>query len=92
VSTKDTFVGTTKRIVSEIVGDGRLAEEGARQVRSASGPATKVGPPQGPSTLPPSTTSRSESPHMDETQFASLLGRAALKVDGTLGLDEIPKI
>jgi hypothetical protein len=31
MNAKDTVVGTAKQIVAEIVGDGRLAEEGARQ-------------------------------------------------------------
>jgi hypothetical protein len=31
MSAKDTVVGTAKQIVAEIVGDGRLAEEGSRQ-------------------------------------------------------------
>jgi hypothetical protein len=75
VSAKDTVIGTAKQIVAEIVGDGRLAEEGSCQTRSASEPATEGAP----STQPPDTALRSE-PHMDENQFASLLGRAALKV------------
>jgi hypothetical protein len=80
VNAKDTVVGTAKQIVAEIVGDGRLAEEGTRQTRSASDATAESLPPQEPSTPPPSTASLSESPHMDENQFASLLGRAALKV------------
>ena len=31
MSAKDTAIGTAKRIVAEIVGDGELAEEGSRQ-------------------------------------------------------------
>ena len=31
MNAKDTVVGTAKQIVAEIVGDGRLAEEGSRQ-------------------------------------------------------------
>jgi len=42
---KDTFVGTAKQIVAEIVGDGRLAEEGSRQ---AGGAAAYVRPRHSP--------------------------------------------
>jgi hypothetical protein len=31
MSAKDAVIGTTKRFVAEIVGDGALAEEGSRQ-------------------------------------------------------------
>lgn len=31
MSAKDTVIGTTKRLVAGIVGDGALAEEGSRQ-------------------------------------------------------------
>jgi hypothetical protein len=31
MNAKDTVAGTAKQIVAEIVGDGRLAEEGSRQ-------------------------------------------------------------
>jgi hypothetical protein len=36
MNAKDTVVGTAKQIVAEIVGDGRLAEEGLRQAREPS--------------------------------------------------------
>ena len=81
MSAKDTVVGTAKQIVAELVGDGRLAEDGARQanqggLRPRSEPAVGSLPP-GPQA---SISSQSESQLMDENQFVSLLGRAALKV------------
>ena len=84
VSAKDTVVGTAKQIVAEIVADGRLADEGARQsnkgsLRSAGEPAMGSLPPEALKP-PPSSSYQLESQHMDESQFASLLGRAALKV------------
>ena len=84
MSTKDTVIGTAKQIFAEIVGDGRLAEEGTRQTGrdygSPSGPATSDLPPQDLSKPSPSTAPRSELQHTDQNQFASLLGLAALKV------------
>ena len=41
MSAKDTAIGTAKQIVAEIVGDGRLAEEGSRQ---SSGTRHSLGP------------------------------------------------
>jgi hypothetical protein len=35
VSAKDTVIGAAKQIVAEIVGDGRLAEEGAGQAHGS---------------------------------------------------------
>jgi hypothetical protein len=78
VSAKDTAIGTAKQIVAEIVGDGRLAEEGSRQAANA--PSADGVPRSDPSTPATATTTITERPHMDEIQFASLLGRAALKV------------
>jgi hypothetical protein len=80
VSAKDTVIGAAKQILAEIVGDGRLADEGAHQIRQASDPPIERLPAQEPATTSPSTAPRSESPHMDQSQFAFLLGRAALKV------------
>jgi hypothetical protein len=84
VSAKNTVIGTAKQIVAEIIGDGRLADEGARQtggngLRPASDPATGL-VPQEQTTTPPNPAPLSELPHMDESQFASLLGRAALEL------------
>jgi hypothetical protein len=85
VSAKDTAIGTAKQIVAEIVGDGRLAEEGSRQAASA--PSADGVPRSEPSASATATTTITERPHMDEIQFASLLGRAALKVWSDLPRD-----
>jgi hypothetical protein len=84
MNAKDTVVGTAKQIVAEIVGDGRLAEEGARQVGGRDPLAATSAddgfiPPQSES--PPSDTPISQaSPLNDEDRFARLLGHGALKV------------
>lgn len=78
MSAKDTAIGTARQIVAGIVGNGRLADEGSRQAASA--PAADGVPRSEPSAPAMGTTTISERPHMDENQFASLLGRAALKV------------
>jgi hypothetical protein len=77
-------VGTAKQIVPEIVGDGRLAEEGARQAGgrdplSALNADDAFIPPQRESTPLDIPTSQA-SPLNDEDRFARLLGHAALKV------------
>lgn len=83
MSAKDTVIGTAKQIVAELVGDGRLAEEGSRQaagerfasesVKAASHSAQSRSP------QPLTEPTRTESSHMDENRFAALLGNAALK-------------
>lgn len=84
MNAKDTVVGTAEQIVAEIVGDGRLAEEGSCQAGgnrslSAHGAEADFIPPQSRST--PSDISISQAtPHNDEDRFAMLLGHAALKV------------
>lgn len=85
MSAKDTTIGTVKQIVAEIVGDGRLAREGARQAANA--PAADALPPQEPSAPTTGAATISEPAHMDENRFASLLGRAALKVWSQLPRD-----
>jgi hypothetical protein len=75
-------IGTVKKLVAEIVGDGRLAEEGARQAGggpSISIPVTNAdsGPQQRPT---PSGNPSSQASFTDEERFAMLLGHAALKV------------
>lgn len=84
MNVKDTVVGTAKQIVAEIVGDGRLAEEGSRQAggnRPLSAPDADADfiPPQRRST-PSNIPISQASPHNDEDRFARLLGHAALKV------------
>lgn len=89
MSAKDTAIGTAKRIVAEIVGDGKLAEEGSRQsngTRPLSVPDTGrddlallAGSPDGSLSV--------ASPLTDEEQFTSLLGHAALKIWSDLPRD-----
>lgn len=82
---KDAVIETAKQIVAELVRDGKLAEEGARQTsgtdhRPAEAPAKMDRLSQKPSQPTSNTASRSESSQVNEDQFASLLGLAALKV------------
>jgi hypothetical protein len=91
MSAKDTAIGTAKRIVAEIVGDGELAEEGSRQsngTRPLSAPDTgrddlallgRAGSPDGSLSV--------ASPLTDEERFTSLLGPAALKIWSDLPRD-----
>ena len=84
MNAKDTVVGTAKQIVAEIVGDGRLAEEGTRQAGGRDTLAVTSGndgfiPPQREST-PSGTPLSQASPLNNEDRFARLLGHAALKV------------
>jgi hypothetical protein len=87
MSAKDTVIGTGKRIVAEIVGDGRLAEEGARQTHESSATADAEGRPLQERTTTPNTSAYSETPLMNENRFAALLGHAALKVWSDLPRD-----
>ena len=76
MSAKDTLIGATKQIVAEILGDGRLADEGSRQ-------ASSTAPLAGAEVLDaphPNNPLHSEASRMDENRFAVLLGHAALKV------------
>ena len=59
MSTKDTVVGTAKQIVAEIVGDGRLAEEGARQTHESDRRSSPDIDPDRPS---PANTARRRHP------------------------------
>jgi hypothetical protein len=83
MNAKDTVVGTAKQIVAEIVGDGRLAEEGSRQAGGNDHPTSDADadfiPPQSRST-PSDIPISQAAPHNDEDRFAMLLGHAALKV------------
>ena len=83
MSAKDTVVGTAKQIVAEIVGDGRLAEEGSRQTAGDAFASESVEaashPPQNGSPQPLTEPIRPESSAMNENRFAALLGNAALK-------------
>jgi hypothetical protein len=83
MTTKDTVVGTTKRLIAEIVGDGALADEGSRQ---ANGTASihhsadhacsdpERNPPRAEATISNAETKT------EHDRFALLLGHAALSV------------
>jgi hypothetical protein len=83
MNAKDHVLGTAKRIVAEIVGDGRLAEEGARQTGGEIDPATvplATRDPAPPQRMPSEGSSFQTSPPDEESRFAALLGHAALNV------------
>jgi hypothetical protein len=84
VSVKDTVIGTAKQIVAEIVGDGRLAEEGAHQTHAA--PTDADGGLCRRESLFQTPSAYSET-SMDENRFVTLLGHAALKVWSDLPRD-----
>ena len=84
MSAKDTVIGTTKRLVAEIVGDGALAEEGSRQsIGEASRPALFDGnatAAHNPESVAAATTAAPDAPALTEHErYALLLGHAALK-------------
>jgi hypothetical protein len=79
MNAKDTVVGTAKQIVAEIVGDGRLAEEGSRQAGGSAPDADVDGLRQNRS-RPPDVPFSQAPQFTEEDRFASLLGHAALKV------------
>ena len=91
MSMKDSMAGTTKRLVAEIVGDGKLAEEGSRQ--AAAGSTTM--PFESSSATPRMETAAppgEPGAHVvassgEEKRFATLLGIAALKVWADLPRD-----
>jgi hypothetical protein len=91
MNAKNTAIGTAKRIVAEIVGDGRLDEEGSRQ-SNGNGPLSAPDtdgdglPLLGRSGSPDGSLSVA-APLTDEERFASLLGHAALKVWSDLPRD-----
>jgi hypothetical protein len=70
--------------VAEIVGDGKLAEEGSRQTVNGGSPsilAPVVDVDPSPQLWPTEAgTPPSQAAFTDENRFATLLGRAALKV------------
>jgi hypothetical protein len=84
MSAKDTVVGTAERLGAEIVGDGRLAEEGTRQ--AAGLPPNQTSDAIGGGRQSPSQRSMPQenpAPHAAltvEERYAALLGHAALKV------------
>jgi hypothetical protein len=91
MNAKDTVISTAKQIVAEIVGDGRLAEEGSRQaggngLRSVPEVDADFLPQQNPS-VSPDAPFYEASPVTDDERFALLLGHAALKVWSDLPRD-----
>ncbi|MGY3533926.1 hypothetical protein [Bradyrhizobium sp. USDA 4452] len=90
MSVKESVTGTAKRLIGEIVGDGRLADEGARQA-AAGIPAVayRATPqvPEEPTTQRRDYRNASELRHGDEVRFAAVLGRAALKAWADLPRD-----
>jgi hypothetical protein len=91
MNAKDTVIGTAKRIVAEIVGDGKLAEEGSRQtdgseLLSAAGTGGDDLALLGRSGSPNGSLSVA-APLTDEERFTSLLGHAALKIWSDLPRD-----
>lgn len=83
MNAKDTVVGTTKRLVAEIVGDGALADEGSRQANGTASIHPSGGHAKGD---PERNTPRAEAAFSnaetitDHDRFALLLGHAALSV------------
>lgn len=91
MSMKDSVAGTAKRLVAEIVGDGRLADLGKRQASGAAN--TPAGfdvadPVSEVETRPLEVagTGLYAAPG-DETRFAGLIGLAALKLWADLPRD-----
>jgi hypothetical protein len=82
MSAKDAVVGTTKRIVAEIIGDGGLAEGSSRQAAGDPPVTVKAAAAYQPRESLPQfvEATHAESPTMDENRFADLLGHAVLKV------------
>jgi hypothetical protein len=83
MSIKDSVIGTAKTLVGEIVGDGRLAEDGSREAAVGSlphTPDTAASPDRFVPAPHQTEEPRMESSLGDENKFASLLGRAALAV------------
>lgn len=87
MNTKNTVVGTAKQIVAEIVGDGRLAEEGSRQAGGNPPLSADVDGLRQNRSRPPDAPSSQASQISEEDRFASLLGHAALKVWSDLPRD-----
>lgn len=94
MSMKDSVAGTAKRLVGEIVGDGKLADERARQAKAGTSVAPAAKPasqtaaePTAPQSDDPAYPAASDLSHGDEVRFANLLGRAALKTWADLPRD-----
>jgi hypothetical protein len=92
MSVKDSVVGVTKQVVAEIVGDGRLAEEGTRQATAGSSrsntPEAAVFPPQQQAALAQNEPApHRKAPLANENTLAALLGHAVLRVWADLPRD-----
>jgi hypothetical protein len=81
MNAKDTVVGTAKKLVAEIVGDGKLAEKGSRQAGASPSTLTPVADVDfSPHQPTPSGIPSSQASLTDEDRFATLLGHGALKI------------
>jgi hypothetical protein len=81
---KDSVAGTAKRLVGEIVGDGRLADVARQAAHGTSAESS----PQAQSEVPPSDRlATADLSQGDAARFAALLGRAALKTWADLPRD-----
>jgi hypothetical protein len=90
MNTKDAIIGTTKRLVAEILGDGVLADEGSRQTNGiAPPPASSDRSARDPGRDPSAaeTTISNASAMTEHDRFALLLGHAALSVWPDLARD-----
>jgi len=86
MNAKDTIIGTTKRLVAEVVGDGALADEGSRQTNGMA-PLPYMDDVSGH--IPPGrgTTISKASAMTEDDRFALLLGHAALSAWADLPRD-----
>jgi hypothetical protein len=91
MSMKDSVAGTAKRLIGEIVGDGRLAEEGTRQAAAGTSASSADEPgsraPAQSAALQSDQRGFSDLSQGNEARFAALLGRAALKTWADLPRD-----
>ncbi|MGY4154241.1 hypothetical protein ACVINW_000083 [Bradyrhizobium sp. USDA 4461] len=90
MSVKDTFVGTAKQFVAEIVGDGRLANEGSRQAVGRRPETVDFADDvagERPMLQPDELPGPPEVLHPDENRLTALLGHAALAVWADLPRD-----
>ena len=90
MSVKDSMAGTAKRLVAEIVVDGKLADEGTRQGSGvASQPSVEVASLETDAGTPPEDASCASlhAAQGEENRFAGLMGLAALKIWAELPRD-----
>jgi hypothetical protein len=81
MSVKDCVTGTTKRLVAEIVGDGKLAQQGSRQAAAGPDASSNI---EREDARDPEPIRPARQPAFglsgNEERFAALLGRAALSI------------